>query len=152
MSSERDPGMRKNCIVIAIMVFIFSLPILMPTTGQTEDGADPPRFVATYFYTNIRCPSCLTIERLTSETIKSEFAEQLDSGLLAWRTINIDRGGNFHFVKDYNLYTKSVIVSEMAEGKEIRWKNLSKVWELLGDETKFGNYLKAEITAFMAGP
>ena len=40
----------------------------------------------------------------------------------------------------------------MEEGKEIRWKNLPKVWELLSNEEKFGKYLKDEMTAFMTSP
>jgi hypothetical protein len=128
------------------------LALFIPSPAQAETTAPSPRFTATYYYTNVRCPSCLTIERLTEKTIKSEFVQQLGSGLLEWRTVNIDGEGNFHFVKDYNLYTKSVIISEMSEGKELRWKNLQKVWELLGNEDKFREYLKDEISAFMAGP
>ena len=48
-----------------------------------------------------------------------------------------DEEGNYHFVKDYGLYTKSVIISEEIDGKEIRWKNLPKVWEYIGSEDKF---------------
>ena len=144
--------MRKKYIVTTLMVFALILPLLVPTTGQAESTGESPRFIATYFYTNIRCPSCITIENLTEKTIKTSFKDQLDSGILAWRTINIDGEGNFHFVKDYQLYTKSVIISENKDGKEIRWKNLPKVWELLGEEKKFSKYLKEEITTFMAGP
>jgi hypothetical protein len=140
--------MRLKYIAAILLVFTF----LMPMTGQAESADNSPRFIATYFLTNVRCPSCLTIERLTAETIQTEFSEQLRSGVLEWRTINIDGAGNFHFVKDYNLYTKSVIISEYANGKEVRWKNLPKVWELLGNEGKFSKYLKEEMTAFMAGP
>ena len=82
--------------------------------------------------------------------MRTEFSDQIESGLLQWRTVNIDDEGNYHFVKDYSLYTKSVIISEMAEGKEVRWKNLPKVWELLRNEGKFRKYLKEEISAFMA--
>ena len=39
-----------------------------------------------------------------------------------------------------------------VKGKEVRWKNLPKVWELLGNEGKFRKYLKGEMISFMAGP
>ena len=140
--------MLSRYLIPAFMVFAFCSPSL----GHAETEAAVPRFTATYYYSNVRCPSCLTIERLTETTIKTEFAEQLGSGVLEWRTINIDGEGNYHFVKDYKLYTKSVIISEMEDGKEVRWKNLPKVWELLGNEEKFIKYLKDEMAAFMAGP
>jgi hypothetical protein len=126
------------------------LAFLLPSPGQAENGDVSTRFIATYFLTNVRCPSCLNIERLTAEIIQTEFAKELGSGLLEWRTINIDGDGNFHYVKDYKLYTKSVIISEEVRGEEVRWKNLPKVWELLGNEEKFRKYLKEEIVSFMA--
>ncbi len=138
--------MRPKYLIPAFIV----LALLLPFTGQAENGDTSTRFLATYFLTNIRCPSCLTIERLTAETIQAEFAEELGAGLLEWRTINIDGEGNFHYVKDYKLYTKSVIISEKVRGEEVRWKNLPKVWELLGNEEKFRKYLKEEIVSFMA--
>jgi len=139
--------MRASYLIPALL----ALTLLLPASGHAESADQAPRFIATYFLTNVRCPSCLAIERLTEKTIKAEFADQLAAGLLQWRTINIDGPGNFHFVKDYNLYTKSVILTENVNGKEVRWKNLPKVWELLGNEEKFRKYLKDEMTAFMAG-
>ena len=139
--------MQRNYLIPALLV----LMLFLPPPGQTENRDASPRFIATYFLTNLRCPSCLAIERLTAETIRVVFAEELSAGLLEWRTINIDGEGNYHYVKDYSLYTKSVIISEYVNGKETRWKNLPKVWELLGNEDKFSKYLKDEMTAFMAG-
>ena len=130
-------------------VLITLFVIVSPSFAATDDQTSSPRFFATYFYTNVRCPSCLTIERLTSETIREEFAEEIENGILTWRTINIDGTGNFHYVKDYNLYTKSVIISEMDGDREVRWKNLVKVWELLKSEGSFREYLKKEINGFM---
>jgi len=133
-----------------LIPILLTLSMVLPSTGLAEGSSDSPRFIATYFLTNLRCPSCLAIERLTAETIQAEFAEELGAGLLEWRTINIDGEGNYHFVKDYQLYTKSVIISENVNEKEVRWKNLPKVWELLGNEKKFRKYLKDEIVTFMA--
>lgn len=135
------------------LLFMFLLlALVLPLTVLAEGVDSSPRFIATYFLTNVRCPSCLTIERLTAETIQGEFADMLDSGLLQWRTINIDGEGNFHYVKDYKLYTKSVIISENVGGREVRWRNLSRVWELLTSEAEFRSYLREEIQAFMTGP
>jgi len=50
--------------------------------------------------------------------------------------VNINGEGNFHYVKDYKLYTKSGIISEEVNGKEVRWGNLEKIWEYLRDEGK----------------
>lgn len=136
----------------SLLTGILSLVLLVPNISTAMDGDPPKGFVATYFYTNIRCPSCLTIERWTSETIEKEFSDEIRNGVLQWRTVNIDGEGNFHYVKDYNLYTKAVILTEVVEGKEVRWKNLTKVWELLRSEGNFRSYVKSEVRSFMEQP
>jgi hypothetical protein len=134
----------------SLIVTVLMLILLVPALSVADDAGASPKYIATYFLTNVRCPSCLTIERLSSETVRTEFSDQIESRQLEWRTVNIDEEGNYHFVKDYGLYTKSVIISEEINGKEVRWKNLPKVWELLRNEGKFRKYLKEEISAFMA--
>jgi hypothetical protein len=138
--------MKLRALILPVLVLALMLPGLTVADGSVGS----PKYFATYFMSNIRCPSCLTIERLSSETVRVEFSEEVEIGMLQWRTVNIDEEGNYHFVKDYGLYTKSVIISEEIDGKEIRWKNLPKVWEYIGSEDKFKKYLRDEITAFMA--
>jgi len=133
---------------IAMVVAMLLCPALL-----VAGTAEPSRQVtAYYFYTNARCPSCLYIERWTAETLKSEFADLLDNGALVWQPVNLDQKGNWHFVKDYKLYTKSVILSEKREGDEVRWKNLDRVWELLRNENKFRDYVKSEVRDFLGSP
>ncbi|MDX9703086.1 MAG: nitrophenyl compound nitroreductase subunit ArsF family protein [Candidatus Auribacterota bacterium] len=104
---------------------------------------------AYYFYTTIRCRSCHNIENYTGETINKNFADQLESGSLKYTAINIEEKGNEHFVKDYNLYTKSVVLSLVKDGKEIKSKNLDKVWQYLGNKNKFTEYVKTETESFL---
>lgn len=70
---------------------------------------------------------------------------------IEFKSINVDLPANSHYVKDYKLYTKSVIVSDMVQGKEQRWKNLQKVWELLHSEKEFKAYVKRETAAYLQG-
>lgn len=128
-----------------------AMVVLAVTHAAAADATAPSRkIVATYFFTNVRCSSCLTIERLTGETIKGDFAGPIGEGRLQWRSVNIDEPGNFHYVKDYKLYSKSVILSEVVDGREVRWKNLEKVWTLLRDEAAFRQYVHAEVASFLA--
>lgn len=131
---------------------ILPMMLFAPAHSGGQEGTPSSRFVVSYFYTSVRCPSCVTIERLTSETIEGEFFDEIKNGVLLWRTVNIEEEGNFHYVEDYNLYTKSVILSEMSGDKEVRWKNLGRVWELLGNEGSFRRYVKSEVKSFMEHP
>ena len=65
--------------------------------------------------------------------------------------INTDLAENKHFIKDYQLYTKSLIIAEFKDGKQVRWKNLAKVWNYLNDRNKFYEYVQSEIKNYLEG-
>jgi len=108
------------------------------------------RVIAYYFHTTYRCASCRAIEAYSREAIETAFAEQLKDGRLVWRTVNTEVKGNDHFVKDYNLYTKSLVLVNEVRGKPAQWKNLEKVWQLLQDKTRFLRYVQDETRAYLS--
>ena len=93
-----------------------------------------------YFMTDYRCSSCYKIEKYTREVFDEMNHKNID-----FQVINIDEKENKHFIKDFNLYTKSVFLFK----NDGTFKNLDKVWVYLKDEMKFKDYLKAEIAKFM---
>jgi len=122
------------------------------TESETAQPADSGASVviAYYFHGTRRCPTCKKLEAYSQEAIETGFAGQLESGALKWRPVNIDEEGNEHFVQDYQLYTKSVILSKVKGEKEITWKNLDKIWTLVrGDKEAYLKYIQDEVTAFM---
>jgi hypothetical protein len=118
-------------------------------SAASAAAAVPDKVIAYYFHTTLRCPSCRKIEAYSSTAIETGFADEIAEGRLEWRVINIEEKGNEHFVKDYQLYTKSLILSEERSGREVRWKNLAKVWELLGNEGDFVAYVQKETRAYL---
>lgn len=118
--------------------------------AEAPARVQPPATVfVTYFHTTARCTSCLKIEDLTNATMTTRFAAPIADKRIVWRSVNLDEPQNNHFVKDYGLYTKSVVVTEMREGREVRWKNLDKVWNLLGDPESFQSYVEKEVQGFL---
>jgi len=114
-------------------------------------GVLPHRVIAYYFHTTYRCASCRSIEAYSREAIESAFADEIKSGRLVWRAVNIEVKGNEHFVKDYKLYTKSLVLVNEVRGRKTEWKNLEKVWQLLQDKEKFVHYVQDEARAYL-GP
>ena len=108
------------------------------------------KVIAYYFHTTRRCPSCKKIEAYSDEAIRVGYADQLKAGQLEWRVINTDEPGNEHYVDYYQLYTKSLVLSHVDNGTQTKWKNLDKVWELLGDKDGFVIYVQDDIKAFSA--
>jgi hypothetical protein len=112
-------------------------------------GLHPHRVVAYYFHTNYRCSSCRAIEANALEAIESAFADRLKDGRLVWKVVNVETKGNEHFVKEYGLFTKSVILVNEVRGKRTAWKNLPKVWELLNDKPAFLKYVQREVGDYL---
>ncbi len=128
-----------------------------PGSTVAENQADTPKSVAPdanvtivyYFMTPQRCPSCVRIETWAQEAIKENFSEELEKGSIIWRVVDVNQPQNAHFIKDYSLYTKSVVVTKIREEKQVDWKNLEKVWTLLGNQTAFKMYVTDEVNQFL---
>ncbi len=134
--------MKKHSIIIGIVMMIF-----VPLSWAKD--VPSIQVVAYYFYTNVRCPSCHKIEQYTKEAVEQYFKEDLASGRLVFKPVNTDQKENQHFIKDYQLYTKSIIISMMNGGKEVKYKNLTEVWQCLRDKQKFYDYIKAETNKYL---
>jgi hypothetical protein len=119
--------------------------------SPTLPAADRAVVVTYYYNTAKRCPSCIKIERLSREAVESGFPEELKEGKVVWRLVNTDEPANKHYVKDYGLYAKSLIVSDVRGGEEVRWKNLMTVWQLTNDKGLFIKYVQDEVRAYLTG-
>ena len=146
---------KRTFVFIALIFFMVALAAQsvsaedMAESKTTEIQKPDQYLVVTYFHTTARCPTCHKIENLSADTIRSNFKDQLESGKLVWRVINVDEPENEHYIKDYQLYSKHLIVSEMKDGKEVRWKDLTDIWTLIRDDQKFENYIKTEISDWL---
>lgn len=105
--------------------------------------------VMTYFRGGIRCDSCKTIETLTTETAEQNLREEVASGKVIFRVIDLDEPQNHHFQNDYQLTSKSVILSFRVDGKEEKWTNMEKVWDLLDEPEAFRAYLTQPVQEYL---
>ena len=135
-----------------VTVFIFAAGLRMVSFAdyiEKQPQNSKTKIIAYYFHGTYRCPSCETIEEWSHEAIKNSFQDELKNGRLVWKALNVEEAQNRHFIKDYSLCTKSLIISEMNGEKEVRWKNLDKVWQLLRNQEKFFSYVEGEIKKYM---
>lgn len=107
------------------------------------------KVIAYYLHGSFRCSTCTSMEKYSREAIETNFKDILASGKLEFKVVNVEERGNEHFVKDYELYTKSLILSFVKDGKEIKSKNLDKIWKYAGNKRKFTDYVTGEINGFM---
>jgi Tfp pilus assembly major pilin PilA len=107
------------------------------------------KVIAYYFHGTHRCTTCLTIERYSREAIEKYFSKQLQDGRLEFRPLNVEEPENRHYIQDYQLYTKSLVITLRKDGKEIKWKNLADVWTYVRDKEKYYQYVKEETERFL---
>ena len=127
-----------------------------PANEKSTTAAEAPqrqqqKLIVYYFHSTMRCPTCHKLENYAKSEIEASFPDAIKTGRLEWKIINVEEAGNEHFIDDYKLYTKSVIISTMRDGRELSWKNLDKIWQLVNDEGKYRRYIRDEVRACLEG-
>lgn len=118
-------------------------------TPAAPKAPPAPVIQVVYFHTNFRCQTCTAIEVQSGQAVERAFARELESGRLTWATCNLDKAGNEHFEKDFDLTSASLVLTD-GRGPKGRWKVLEKTWDLVGDSTAFSDYVLGETRAFLA--
>jgi len=122
-----------------------------PSARAGESPGPGTRVVAYYFHGRVRCVSCVKIEKLSGKAILERFPEELRTGRLAFREVNIDEPGNRHFIDDFGLSSQSLVIVEYRDGRQVRWMNLEKVWTLLDSEKEFLPYVQDGVSSYLKG-
>ena len=120
-----------------------------PASTPAEAAADAlPKggtgVVATVFHGSARCPSCVTLEEQTRETLKALFPKELASGKLVFRSVNAEAPEHQHYIEDYRLTSISLVVARFEKGTQKDWKTLQDVWRHLRDPEAFRRYVGQE--------
>ena len=122
------------------------------TPAELKPGEGIPKVIVYYFHGNVRCATCMKLEAYAHEAVETGFADALASGKLEWQVINVDESAGAHYVTDYDLVTRSVVISKMQGGHEITWRNLDEIWDLVSDKTAYLEYVQTNIREIMDTP
>ncbi|HOW27113.1 MAG TPA: nitrophenyl compound nitroreductase subunit ArsF family protein [Elusimicrobiota bacterium] len=146
---------RLNRIVLLLLLGMFPLasfsadgPSPVPQKPRPT-ASDPHKLLVYYFHGNARCMTCRKFESYTKAIMETHFADDTRRGRLEYRVVNVDETGNEHFIRDYGLYTKSVVLSDTRDGQQVRWKNLDKIWEKVRNEAEYKRYIEEEVRSFL---
>lgn len=95
-----------------------------------------------YYWQAPRCATCKKMETYTQNAV-----QQMNDPAVHFKSVDMSKPENKQAVKKYSLYTKTVILTKTENGKE-QWKNLDKIWNKVGSEKDFENYIKTEVKQF----
>jgi hypothetical protein len=117
-----------------------------PTKAETvSDG-----LVVYYFHSNVRCPTCRSIESQAQETVQTHFASQLSNGEVVWKIVNYEQASAKPLADKFQLQMPVVVLAKMKNGKIEDWKRLDEVWAMVGDNPAFTKYVRAEIERMLS--
>ncbi len=110
----------------------------------TQDGVQ-----VYYIHGSFRCSTCQTIEAYAKEAVESGFPEELRDGRIEWHAINYEDPGNERYAVDYEVVAPTVVLARFEGGRQVEWKGLHEVWELVGDKGAFLNFVQKSLREFM---
>lgn len=152
----------KSILALILLVFVIASiaymvgkerhntpPVAENNNIVKEDINTKSQLIVYYLHGDRRCPTCHKLETYAKESLQTYFAAELDSNEIVWKVVNMDEPQNKHYIKDYKLVTKSIILSAMADGKEVEWKNLGQIWQKVGNKESYLQYIRDSIKQFL---
>ena len=155
-----------NKIIIGVIIIIISGAIMTvaknnnqqpnaKTTDKTENTTQETsvkkiadKIEVYYFHRTARCYSCNTLSQYTRETIEQKFSEEIESGKIEFKEINIDLPENKGVATKFQASGSSLFINAIKDGQN----NISQdtnVWKFLSDKSQFENYLENKINSLL---
>ena len=112
------------------------------TTPAVSQKKDP--LTVYYFHGNQHSMTCNKMEQLTRQAVEEKYAEELASGKIVFRSVNVEEPVNEHFIKNFGLTGQNVVVSGNG-----RFEKFDSVWDLIREPEKFLSYIQGGIKKMM---
>lgn len=151
--------MLKRIVTAALLLVVAAALVAMAVQGRTVASATGPAtttvpaahvITAYYFHGDKRCANCNNMERFTQAAVTGGFAAECAKGSVRFRSLNTDEPAHAHFIDDFQLTMKLVVLAEERDGRVVRFTKLDKVWDEVKDEAGFKAYIVDGITGFRA--
>jgi len=149
----------KQILAVVLLVIVgISIAYMLVKERDTSTGAEEPstsenrekgQLVVYYFHGDMRCKTCHLLETYAKEALEANFGAELESKDIVWRMVNVDRSENGHYVGDYELVSKAVVLSWVEDGKEVRWKKLDEIWQKVNDKNSYLEYVRQSVEEFL---
>ena len=89
------------------------------------DGKGP--VVVYYFHGHQRCQGCIRTEKMLKEVTAEAFAEEMKSGLVAFRAINVEDLANVDLVERFSVTARHPVIADEADGPSGPWQEIAKI-------------------------
>ena len=115
---------------------------------EIPDVKKADRIEVINFHATQRCVSCTTLGKLSEKTITERFANEVASGKIIFKSVNVELRKNTEIVNLYQASGSSLYINAIKDGKNNIVQNV-KVWQYLSDEIAFTNYLETKLRSLL---
>jgi hypothetical protein len=126
-------------------IYVHSEKARVDPQAASQPETTDTKVIAYYFHVTVRCTTCRMIESYSREVVEQKFGADIAKGRLQYKLVNLQLPENRHFVKDYQLFTKSLVLVRFDKGKQTEYKVLNDTWELVGDKSAMQAYVEREV-------
>ncbi|NCC09693.1 MAG: thioredoxin [Bacteroidia bacterium] len=106
--------------LLGILLFAFNAPAVASNPQKTD------RIEVIYFHGKQRCVTCRAVEKATKEVLDTSFANEVKSGKIQYRIIDISQPSNEKIAEKYEVSWSSLFVNRWKKGQEAK-NNLTEL-------------------------
>jgi hypothetical protein len=116
-----------------------------PTPTYTQEPPPLENGVeVVYFHRSQRCQKCRYLEACVTYTVETYFQDELASGDLVLRVLNVQDEANAAMAEKYEAYGSSLYVNEVIDGTD-HIEPVTDIWFVVGDDEACSSLVKAAI-------
>jgi len=130
-------------------IYVHSEKARVDPQAASQPETTDTKVIAYYFHVTVRCTTCRMIESYSREVVEQKFGADIAKGRMQYKLVNLQLPENRHFVKDYQLFTKSLVLVRFDKGKQTEYKVLNDTWDLVGDKSAMQAYVEREVRDYL---
>lgn len=135
----------------ALLAFTY---LAWPSGPAVRSASLPPaqadRVDVVYFHRTQRCYSCQWMGDQTLWTVQTYFGQELSSGRVVFRDVDVQQPENAALAKQYNAYGSSLYLNYVKGGQD-HIAQAADLYPFIGDQPRFTGQLRAKIAFGLQG-
>jgi hypothetical protein len=148
-----NPG--KIALIATASLIVFALAVVFwpsisgqagPSSGTTSSTAAAERGEVIYFHRTERCASCLWAADATEQTLDMYFHDELRSGKVTYRAVNVQDPANAALVERYRATGSSLYINFVRDGQD-NIVQASSTYPYIGNFARFSERLRSRIVS-----
>lgn len=143
-------------IALSICLLLMASCTASPTTPSAANGSETgstselERVDVVYFHRTNRCHSCMYAEEQTWYTLATYFINELESGKITFKSINVQDENSSAIIEKYGAYGPQLFISTI-KGDEEYIEAVIEFWDFIDDDEGFSQLIRTKVTNALEG-